>query len=100
MDNPKKITLATIKSFIRKNPDLLIEIKTSFDGMVDCCMPSGITGFARVEKTEEFMENTLGVKGAWFVGGSRDRFTAFERGGVRGYEIRNCCGSFALGVAA
>ena len=100
MNNAKKVTLATIKAFIRKNPELLIDVKSSFDGMVDCCMPTGSTGFSKAEKTEDHITNTLGVRGAWFVGGSRDRFSEFSEGGVWGYEVRNCCGKFKLGVAA
>ena len=35
-----KITLATIKSFIRKNPNLYIKSTSRFDGMYDCVMPN------------------------------------------------------------
>ena len=99
-EKAKKVTLATIKSFIRKNPDLLILTNSSFDGRYDCCMPTGSKVFTKAERTEDHVRNTLGVRGAWFVGDSRDYFTPFAQNGVQGYEVSNCCGNFKIGVAA
>lgn len=97
----KRITLATIKSFIRKNADnLYINPKSSFDGMVDCVMPVGDGLFHKVDQAVTPISFTdgpsYGIPGAWFVGGSRNLFTRYERDGFVGYEVWNCCGSFIL----
>ena len=92
----KKITRATIKSFIRKN-DIYINVTSSFDGMTDCCQPVN-GGFTKAQKTDEYVENTLGVRGAWFVGQSRDYFEAFEDDTYKGYKVYNSCGRFYLGI--
>jgi hypothetical protein len=96
----KKITLATIKSFIKNNKDnLYIRIENRFDGMTDCVMPRN-DGFPKVVFKEESIENTLGIQGAWFVGRSRDYFGKFEyvgqEGEFEGFKISNSCGSFKL----
>lgn len=104
---PKRITLATIKSFVRKNREgLYINVKESFDGMIDGCK-SLHDGFVKAEsiKTdgkpfyiERMQEATLGIEGAWFVGDSRDRFTEYEDSTYKGYRVYNCCGNFILAV--
>lgn len=93
-----KITLATIKSFIRSNRDkLYICTKSSFDGMVDCVVPVQNKEFIPVQ-TDTNEEYTLGIKGAWFVRRSKDYFSPYDDGVYRGYEIYNCCGTFILAV--
>jgi hypothetical protein len=100
-----KTTLATIKSFVKRNENnLFINVKSSFDGMTDCCQPCK-DGFAPVEKRKngvfidhDIDKRTLGINGAWFVGSSRDYFNEFENLLFKGYEISNCCGSFILAV--
>ena len=93
-----KTTLAAIKSFIRKNTDnLFINVKSSFDGMTDCCQPV-IGGFQKAEKDKDNERNTLGISGAWFVGQSRDYFKSYNENGMTGYEISNCCGHFIIAI--
>jgi hypothetical protein len=92
----KKITLATVKSFIRKTENLYINERSKFDGMYDCVMPIENDGFSKAEKTDRHLDNTHGVHGAWFVGQSRDYFTPYNDGKFQGYEIYNCCGKFIL----
>jgi hypothetical protein len=97
----KKITLSTVKSFIRKNSDsLLINIGSRFDGMQDC-VSSVNSGFmsATKDSREWNQRNTLGIQGAWFVGSSRDYFTAWETETMQGIEVSNCCGSFTLAIS-
>ena len=97
----KRVTLATIKSFIRKNEGkLYIKNKSSFDGMIDGCVQHNGARLDIATKTNAFPENTLGVSGAWFVRGGNDYFTAFNDGFFQGYEISNCCGRFLLAVQA
>lgn len=96
-----KITLATVKKFIRDNrAALLIDTESRFDGMTDCVESCKDRSFTPALTPDEGQNhsNKLGVQGAWFVFGSRDSFTSFERDGVRGIRVYNCCGSFSLGV--
>jgi len=93
----KKITKTTIKSFIKNNLDnLYIKNNNSFDGMVDGVTECKNRAFKKAEKSEKHNEHRLGIEGAWFVGSSRDYFSAYEYNGFKGYEISNCCGNFIL----
>jgi hypothetical protein len=98
----KKVTLATIKSFVKKNAGkLLISTGSRFDGSVDCVMPCADKSFTPVimnDDGEYMMKATLGIQGAWFVRDSRDYFTPFEKDGLVGYEVYNSCGCFSLAV--
>jgi len=92
-----KITLATVKKFIRESGDnLLIDVRSSFDGMTDCIQLCG-GKFVKATR-EEIRANTLGIKGAWFVGHSDDYFQPYEKENLKGIEVSNCCGSFILAV--
>lgn len=90
-----KITLATVKSFIRKTPDLHIMVRSRFDSQVDCVMPVS-DQFEKAERTDRHPTHTQGIQGAWFVGRSDDRFTAYENDTMTGISVYNCCGSFIL----
>jgi hypothetical protein len=97
----KKITLATVKSFIKKNSDnLFINIRSKFDGMTDGIQQIG-NEFTKTQKDENLysQNNTLGIKGAWFVGSSNDFFTSFEDDKFIGIEVYNCCGKFILAIS-
>lgn len=92
----KRITLATVKSFIRKNDGRIhINVKSRFNGMIDG-LEFNNDGFSKAEKTEWNQEYTLGIAGAWFVGSSRDRFSDFDDGKYSGIRVSNACGSFIL----
>lgn len=96
----KKITLSTVKSFIKNNRDnLFINVKSSFDGMTDCC-ESQYDGFVKVlnDKDKFFHSNSLGIAGAWFVGSSRDYFSPYEALGMKGISVSNSCGHFVLAI--
>lgn len=100
--------MATVKSFVKKNREnLLINLKSSFDGMID-----GLSyinnGFVKAEKenreghaftSNDLQKHTLGIRGAWFVGSSRDYITPFQDGNLIGFEIYNSCGHFYLAVS-
>lgn len=98
--NTKKITLATLKAFIRKNRDaLLIMVSSSFDGMTDCVEQNMQATFVPAQQARPGCEeNTLGVAGVWCVLGSRDRIRPYAKDGITGFEVYNCCGSFTVGV--
>ena len=100
----KKPTMATVKSFINKNRErLLIDVRNSFDGMYDCCMPlhEGFTP-AKKDKTNsvnsDYHQRTHGILGAWFVGDSRDYITSYETDKLIGFDISNSCGHFILAI--
>lgn len=99
MEKAKKVTMATIKSFIRKNAgEILIRTNSSFDGMTDCVENCKNPEFTPALKGEISESHELGLHGAWFVGSSRDYLTAWERDGMRGFHVSNCCGSFDIAV--
>jgi len=98
IDLTKKATMATIKSFVKKNRQaLLIDTESSFDGMQDGVRACEDRGFTPALEGPH-PENTLGIQGAWFVGSSRDYLTPFCKDGLEGYRVYNCCGSFSLAI--
>ena len=101
----KKVTLATFKSFVKKNSDrLYIQTHSKFDGMVDCVMPvedsfkPAYVNPADVNANDAWYRRTLGINGVWIVGESRDCFAEFEKNGYRGIEVYNACGCFSIAV--
>ena len=95
-EDKSKITLATVKSMIRKNPNLYIKVGSKFDGMVD--MVTDVKdSFTPIERTDN-SDRTLGIMGAWFVGGSRDSFYSYSDKHFDGVRVYNCCGEFVLAV--
>jgi len=93
----KKITRTTLKSFINQNKDsVYVKNESSFSGMTDCIETLNGSQFIKAEYSTDNYEYTLGVAPAWFVGSSRDYFTAFENEEFTGYEVCNCCGKFIV----
>jgi hypothetical protein len=93
----KKITRATIKSFIKKANNLHIKFFSSFDSSQDCVMPSEANDFTPTKPADRNFEYTLGIFGALFLLGD-DRYTAYETEHFTGYKVSNCCTSFAIAV--
>ena len=108
----KKITIATVKAFIRKNREkLLIKTTSRFDGMTDSVRFEDEPEFVPARNRDYFdrdtnkwvdvpvtCKSTLGVQGVWFVGGG-DWCQAFETDTHIGYEVSNCCGSWSVAIA-
>lgn len=95
-----KITIATVKSFINKNrADLLVNQKSSFDGMTDC-VQSHDFGFSPAVDALNNLSNNLNIRGVWICGRGHDYCTAYDEKGVKGFEVYNSCGTFVVGVAA
>lgn len=93
-----KTTKSTIKSFIRKNiNDLFINVKSSYDGMIDGCSCYN-DGFTKAVIDNANERNTLGIAGAWFVNSSRDYFQVYNENGFTGYSVSNCCGHFIIAI--
>lgn len=96
-----KITLATIKRFIKANrASLHISVRSRFDGMIDCERFTDDPEFSPALDPDEGRNhsNCLGIAGAWFVFGSRDYFQPYDDGQFAGYRVSNCCGSFVLAI--
>jgi hypothetical protein len=96
----KKITMATVKSFVRKNASkgIFVNVKSSFDGMTDVVREER-NGFSVASKDDSCAENTLGLCGVWLVGSSRDMFSAYEDDKFIGIEYYNCCGNGVIAIA-
>ena len=101
MDTSKKITLATFKSFVKKNRNqLLINVGSSFDGMTDCVQSTNDSGFSTALDSDTPFNNNLGIHGVWLVFGSRDYFYPSNENGLTGIKVSNCCGSFTIAIRA
>ena len=83
----KKITMATLKSFIRKSESLFVLNISSFDGMTDCVEKKNNQKLLAVSK-----ENAIGHNGVWCVGSSRDWFSFYETETHYGIKVSNSCG--------
>jgi len=97
---PRKITMATVKSFVKKNREnLFITTKSRFNSMSDMVESDSSASFqAATPGNINNTEHTLGIAGAWFVGQSRDYLKSYEDILFTGIEVYNCCGSFILAV--
>ena len=94
----KRVTLATVKSFAKKNANILcIKNLSSFDGMDDCVHGHKNPTFRDATAVDVNVAYTWNV-GAWFVGSSRDYFNTYNQDGFVGYEVSNSCGSFVLAI--
>jgi len=96
----KKPTLATLKSFIKrehKNGNLYIKQTSTFDGMVDCNMPVK-EDYRKVEGIDMENKNTLGIRGLWLAGSSRDYITPYADDNFIGYEVDNCANSAIIAM--
>lgn len=105
----KKITLATVKRFIKKHGAALqISTHSRFSGMTDGVESCADRAFHPVKAPDNFgkpfvpvpgqPDHYLGIAGAWFVFESRDHFSAYNEGGLVGIQVSNCCGRFVLAV--
>ena len=96
----KRTTLATIKSFMKRElkcKNLYVKQLSTFDGMID--MVDDVDDeFTKVELEELNLENRndLGIRGVWFVNDSRDGFEDYSDDDYIGYKVYNCCGSFIV----
>lgn len=98
MATQNKITKATFKKFIKENEaNLFIWAKSSFNGQTDCVEDLDTT-FKPAEKTTEHLDYTLGYRGLWLVGQSRDYFRAYENETYKGIEVFDSCGTSYVAI--
>lgn len=87
-----KITLSTLKKFVRENSgNIYIKVLSSFDGMTDCV--ERVEDDFKLIPIKEDNGNNLGLSGVHLVGSSRDSFTAYNSDEFEGIKIYNSCGS-------
>lgn len=99
IDLAKKATIATVKSFVRKNRSALhVLTESQYDSGQDGVRKCSTPVFTPAQDAGN-VEHTMGVQGAWIVGGGRDYITPFCKDGFEGYNVYNSCGSFSVGVA-
>jgi hypothetical protein len=96
-----KVTLATLKSFLKKNEgNLLFKEYSRFDGMQDMVVQNEQSAFKPlVGKFNPDDESSLGYQHQiWCVRGSRDSFTwmASADGTMEGIHCYNACGSWTV----
>ena len=82
----QKITMATLKSFIKNNDNLFVEGISSFSGMTDCVEMN------RTELIPVSKDKAIGHSGVYCVGHSRDYFRFQENEKYFGIEVYNSCG--------
>jgi len=96
----KKITRATIKSFIKreqKNNNLYIKTKSSFSGMTDMVEKVN-DNFRQVDMVNFERVNDFDIRGLWLVGHGGDLFNNYSDDNYIGYEIYNCCGTSIIAM--
>jgi hypothetical protein len=104
MINQKRITLATFKSFIKKNKNIMfIMQESSFDGMTDCVefTPRAQRKFVAASESTAMHpheKHNFGYYGIWLVGSSRDYFSSYDDGIYEGINYSNCCGSGTIAI--
>ena len=99
MNAQKKITLSTLKSFVRQNAaNLMVQVHSDFCGMSDCVIETEDRSFRPIIISSSPDEHDLGIQGVWLVLRSRDYFRPFFDGKFSGIEVTNCCGRFTLAI--
>ena len=94
----KKITLATMKAFARRNMDqLYVKELSTFNGMVDCVESNDDPKWIKSKMVESGYYRT-GIFGVYTVGSSRDYFSLYDDGLYFGIEVYNSCGTSVLAV--
>lgn len=87
--NKKKITKATLNSFIKNATVLYVEKGASFDGQFDCIMPSRDRSLKLIEDKKD----AIGYRGVYCVGNGGDYFEIVERKEYYGINVSNSCGN-------
>ena len=108
----KKPTRTTFKSFLKHGyGKLSIRNLSSFNGMVDCVMPTDNQGWQKLTPKDDLKylsiheimsshDSTLGFNGIWLTNGSgrsKDWFSWYQKDDCVGIEVSNCVGNFIIG---
>ncbi len=100
LKDTKKITLATLKAFAKRNAKkLFVRGDSDFSGMSDMVE---FDRNAKFKPTTFEPDNdgyyTTGIQGVYTVGGSRNSLSLFDEDGFFGIRVYNCCGSSVLAI--
>ena len=99
LTSTKKITLASLKSFSKRNVgNLYSKEKSSFNGMTDCVESTKGKWTKSEILTVSDNYYKSGIKGIYTVGSSRDYFRIYEDAEYFGIEVYNCCGTTILAI--
>jgi len=99
MKTMNKVTLATLKSFIRNNKEnILVKVESNFDGMSDMVEYNSGAKWQLAKETDHCVEHTHGITGVWTVNGSRDYFSVYEDEQLYGIHCSNACGSWTIAI--
>ena len=93
-----KITIATVKAFIRKakaEGTLLVRCDSCFDGMTDSIENNRDAQFTTTSECRD-NGNNMGIRGINFVASSGNWCKAYDDGTYAGFEVSNCCGSWVV----
>jgi len=94
----KKITKATLKSFINKNRDnLYLKVKSSFDGSVDSTIYLKDPQFKKAVASKYPSKENMGIEGVWVVD-KPNLFSSYKEDGWTGIEVFNCCAHFVVAI--
>lgn len=95
-----KITIATVKSFIKRNrAQLLVKVTSQFDGMQDMVVGIENAQFhPAMDNQIPDSKRSLGICGVNFTASTRNYCTAFSDGTYEGFSVSNCCGSWLVAV--
>lgn len=98
LKNTPKITIATLKSFAKRNQDnIYYKVISDFDGMTDC-VQSVNSGWKKSNVSDSTNYYKTGILGIYTVDGSRNYFSIYEDNEYFGIKIYNCCGSSILAI--
>ena len=99
LKNTKKITLATLKSFAKRNEkNIYSNLVSSFSGMTDMVEDNDKPQWNKSEVAEPTGYCKTGISGIYTVGQSRDYFEIYEDSQYFGIEVYNSCGTTILAV--
>jgi hypothetical protein len=97
LKSTSKITLATLKSFAKRNAtSIFYKVTSDFDGMQDC-----VTSVKSDWKQSKICTSNYyvsGIHGIYTTGSSGNYFRLYEDTDYFGIEVSNCCGSSTLAV--
>jgi hypothetical protein len=98
IDSSKRITFATVKSFVKKalaKDSFYVMRYTSFDGMCDSVIANK-TAAIKFDSVDLDKQDFGTNRAIWFVRGGGDYFKFMDLGSYYGIEVYNCCGCSVL----
>ena len=99
LQETKKITLASLKSFAKRNEDkLFFKEKSGFSSMSDMVEQNSNPEWHKSKVSLDKVYYRTGIDGIYTVGSSRDYFEIYQDDDYYGIEVYNSCGSSILAI--